>query len=257
MLTVLYTMLSRYAYRSILATIWGTLFHLTATVLTQFKRKDLFTTILLNIGWVLMVAGFSLVLYSRLHLLNPSVTTLRIVLICIISDAILFHGAVVITTMIGNVHLTPLLYKTYKIVSFMEVVSSAQETAIATLYIYLFVRFTKDSIREPGTRMALRLLIVAECVVISTDIVLCVLLYLKLYLPRMMIQSWISVMKLQIEFVMLNSLMKFSQRRANRLELGTWQRHEENLEAPDFVTTPANVRELEVPISSATPDQKA
>jgi hypothetical protein len=203
-----------------------------------------------------MTTGFSLVLYSRLHLLKPSVMTLRVVLACIIIDAFLFHSPTFIITSVADVHLTPLLYKVYKVVSFMEVAFSVQEVVIAALYIYLFVQFTKDSMREPGTKAALRLLIVAECMVVSTDIVLCILLYMKLYLPRVMIQSWVVVAKLQIEFVILNSLQKFSQRHANSFELGAWERHEGDLETPGFITTPPSDINVVGPTLGVTLDQK-
>ena len=112
-----------------------------------------------------------------------------------------------------------------------------QEAALATLYIYLFIQFTKDSINERTTRKALVLLLVAEFMVLSTDILLCILLYLKYYLPRQMIQTWIALLKLQVEFVILNSLQKFSQRHANRVDLPVW-RDDNDAGLPEFITMP-------------------
>lgn len=120
---------------------------------------------------------------------------------------------------------------------------------IAALYIYLFVEFTKDSIREASTRKALLLLVLAECLILSTDIVLCVLLYLKYYLPRQMLQTWCSVLKLQIEFLILDWLQKFSQLRANRLDLGSWRGDDCNLDASDFITAPFDGRESQVQVT--------
>lgn len=106
-----------------------------------------------------------------------------------------------------------------------------QEAALATLYIYLFIQFTRDSLHDPATRKALVLLLAAEFMVLTTDVLLCILLYLKYYLPRQMIQTWVSVVKLQIEFVILEQLMKFSRRHAGRMDVGV----------PEFVTVPVNL----------------
>lgn len=198
-----------------------------------------------------MVTGFALVLYSRLHLLKPSKLLLRIAMICIIADAILFHGSIVVITTMFNVSPSPLLVRIYRCVAYTELAFSVQEAVIAALYIYLFAEFTKDSIREASTRKALLLLVLAECVVLSTDIVLCVLLYLKYYLPRQMLQTWCSILKLQIEFLILNWLQKFSQLRANRLDLGSWQRGDYNLDASDFITAPFDGRESQVQVAGA------
>ena len=73
--------------------------------------------------------------------------------------------------------------------------------------------------------------------VLSTDILLCILLYLKYYLPRQMIQTWIALLKLQVEFVILNSLQKFSQRHANRVDLPVW-RDDNDAGLPEFITMP-------------------
>lgn len=151
-----------------------------------------------------MVTGFSVVLHSRLHLMQPSPILLRIVLACIVLNVFLFHVPVIVITIHGNAHFTPLIYKIYSILSWTEVVFSVQETMTATINVMPFFHFTKGSARNHGTTKALRLLVAAEGVVLIADIVLTVLLYTKYYLPRMMIQPWVSVEKLQIEFVILN-----------------------------------------------------
>jgi hypothetical protein len=75
-----------------------------AGMLEQFTNQDILSTVLLNVGWVAMVTGFSCVLYSRLHLVNPGRRILRATLACIIVNAILFHGPVVVSTIASNIH---------------------------------------------------------------------------------------------------------------------------------------------------------
>jgi hypothetical protein len=176
-----------------------------------------------------MVTGFSFVLYSRLHLLNPSKTTLRVILAFIIVDAVLFHGPVIISTIVGNVHFTETASRVFDVASFTEIAFSVQETVLAGLYIYFFLNFTRDSRAEPETIKTLRLLVCAECVVLSVDVVLNVLLYEKLYLPRAMIQAFSSMLKLKIEFIVLNSLVDFSQSRSSQVALQSWHSRDEGV----------------------------
>jgi hypothetical protein len=74
------------------------------TIWIELELNIQLSTALLQVGWVTMVKDLSFVLYSRLHLLKPSKTTLRVVLALIIVDAFLFHGPVIISTIFGNVY---------------------------------------------------------------------------------------------------------------------------------------------------------
>src|SRR6266536_611851 len=84
---------------SILGTTWGVTLHAIGFLLKLFAPKVnwIFSTILAEIGWVGMVSGFSIVLYSRLHLVWRDEKTLRWVLVMIIVDAFLFHTLTVVT----------------------------------------------------------------------------------------------------------------------------------------------------------------
>jgi hypothetical protein len=229
---------------------WGSLFFAIAVLLVHFTEQSILGTIFLNAGWVAMVSGFSFVLYSRLHLLKPSRRTLNVVLACIIVNAILFHGPVLITSVISNIHSSAAVIHAYDIASFTEVAFAVQETVLAGLYIYLFIQFTADSKADPDTKGTLRLLISAEFVILTADIVLNVLLYLKLYLPRVMIQAFISVVKLQIEFAILNSLIEFAQKKSRSLTSPEWYTRIETPKSPGSSLTSPSKRNLEEGIST-------
>jgi hypothetical protein len=195
----------------------------TAELIEHYTQYSyILSTCLLNVGWVAMVTGFSFVLYSRLHLLGPSKTVLRLILSCIIVNAFLFHGPVVITTIYGDISFSRANLRAYEIASFTEIAFSVQETVIASLYIYFFLKYSADSRKEPETKAMLYLLIGAECMVLSTDIVLNVLLYMKIYLPRIIIQAFMSMLKLKIEFIVLNSLVEFAHTRSHRAVADVW-----------------------------------
>jgi hypothetical protein len=200
-----------------LVSIWGTTLFSGAELLAHYSNHEIAATVLLNIGWVAMVTGFSFVLYSRLHLFKPRETILRAILACIIVDAILFHVPTIISTIIVNIRLTETSARVYEIISFTEIAFSVQETVLASLYIYFFLQYTADFKDDPQTKKTLRLFIAAECIVLSTDIVLNALLYTKVYLARIMIQAFMSVLKLKIEFIVLNSLVEYAQHKSHRL----------------------------------------
>jgi hypothetical protein len=90
--------------RSILVTTWGSMLFSGAGMLYQFTNEIIISTVVLNISWVAMVTGFSCVLYSRLHLVNPGKKVLRATLAAIIMDALLFHGPVIASTIASNIH---------------------------------------------------------------------------------------------------------------------------------------------------------
>jgi hypothetical protein len=107
-----------------------------------------------------------------------------------------------------------------------------QETILVTLYVYYFLQYTTDSKEERATKVTLRLLVGAECVVLSTDIVLNVLLYKRLYLPRAMIQPFSSMLKLKIEFIVLNSLIKYAHCKSSRAAPPSWTSGTEAMASP-------------------------
>lgn len=66
---------------------------------------------MMNIAWIAMLTGFSFVLYSRLHFLNPRPMILRILLVFIVIDALLFQVPVIVTTILSNVNYTASTWK--------------------------------------------------------------------------------------------------------------------------------------------------
>jgi hypothetical protein len=179
-------------------------------------------TVLSNTGWVLMTTGFQFVLWSRLHLVNPGKGFLRTILAFIITNAIIFHGVVIISAIISTIHPSVKLWRVFEAFSFTEIIFTVQELVLTTFYVYYFLEYTQESRRESDTETTLRLLITAEVVVFSVDIVLHVLLYKWRYLPRAMIQPFCSALKLKIEFIILNLLVDFAKSKSHSTALPSW-----------------------------------
>lgn len=146
-----------------------------------------------------MVTGFSLILYSRLHLITSNTRLLRGVLCTILTNGFLFHTPVVVS---GFMH-GELSAKLYKYSSMFEIVFVVQEITLSTLYIVLFRRFVREH-----NHSTFSLLIVAQGVILLCDVPLLVLLYLDYFLPRMMILCFTYALKTRIEFLVLNRLRK-------------------------------------------------
>jgi hypothetical protein len=88
----------------------------------MFTNQIIILNLIMNIGWIAMTTGFSVVLYSRLHLVNPGKKVLQIALIVIIVDAILVHGSIFTSIIYSMVHPTAVAWKVYGDISFSEVV---------------------------------------------------------------------------------------------------------------------------------------
>jgi hypothetical protein len=109
-----------------------------------------------------------------------------------------------------------------------EVVFSVQEVFLSSLYIWLYWRFMDQGSGsgsgndgrgdgkagdvgggrlERRRRQTFWLLIAAQIIILSCDIILTTLLYLELFLARLSVMGFIYAIKLNIEFLVLNRLV--------------------------------------------------
>jgi len=201
---------------SVLITTWGVTFHAIGFVLKDCVPQCswIFSTALAEIGWVGMVTGFSVVLYSRLHLVSfvmHSSQILRLSLAMIIVDAFLFHvPTIVFQYGLSDPH-THAKYLPY--MGPMERVQvlgfSIQETILSAIYIYGTIQMFKESL-TPKIRATLRYLVLIQVVVILCDVVVIVLDYAQYFTLKAVIHSFVYAFKLQLEFVILNELRHVS-----------------------------------------------
>jgi hypothetical protein len=159
-----------------------------------------------------MVTGFSLVLYSRLHLIRASPKLLRIILIIIFVNGFIIHTPIIVAGYLNDTIGSTAYVKVAQIVSHFDIVFSIQEILLSSLYIYLFIRFMRagESQVSNHTRQTLKLLILAELTVFLCDIALNILLYLQLYAARRIVFTFIYAVKVKVEFLVLNRLAKMT-----------------------------------------------
>lgn len=193
--------------RSLLVASWGVILLTLSFDLTMFDQQPGSAQVLTGIGWVAMVTGFSMILYSRLHLVLYNRKQLRILLAIILVDAFLFHLPVIVSDYVKGQRGV----KLYWIVSKMEIVFCTQEFFLSTLYTYLYWKLFRDESSKKEMKTTFHLLIAAQFTILATDVVLSILLYTHIFIPRMMILPYTSALKIRVELLVLNRLADFGQ----------------------------------------------
>ncbi|KAK2603160.1 hypothetical protein N8I77_009638 [Diaporthe amygdali] len=173
-------------------------------------------------GWVPMVSGQSLVLFSRLHLLRLSRTLRKWILVMIIFT-IIFVQIPTLTLTVGSQSNHPgqqAWVRPYQIVERIQVVVFfIQEVILSSLYLwrcfkFLVARngnetgFSSDRARWDVQKMFIHLLIV-NVIVIALDVTIIALQYSGLFLVQISYKPFAYSVKLKIEANILTQLVDF------------------------------------------------
>ena len=209
-LVILYTFRRRKGlyFWSLLISSWGCTLHALGFIL-----KFLVGTIWLidlpfiEVGWVCMVTGQALVLYSRLHLVVRKPRTLRYVLALIVVDAIVLHIPTIIFTYGSNSPNASFWVHKFNVMERIQLVGFCiQEFIISTIYIISTVRLL-GAIYHSMTRKVMFQLILINCICIGMDIILIGLEFSNNYVGEASIKPMMYAIKLKLEFAVLNQLM--------------------------------------------------
>ncbi|KAI0382820.1 hypothetical protein F5Y04DRAFT_287813 [Hypomontagnella monticulosa] len=200
---------------SVLGTTWGVTIHAVGFVLKFCvpEANWIFSTVLCEIGWVGMVSGFSMVLWSRLHLVLPSHTrTLRVVLAVIIVDAVLFHTPTIVFQFLVSNKPTHEKFLPYmEITERIQIMAfSAQEIAISAIYVWGTLQLLKLSLNAKA-KTTLAFLIIVQVIVVLADVLVIVLDYVEYFTLKAVLHSFVYAFKLQVEFVVLNEFKHIAQ----------------------------------------------
>jgi hypothetical protein len=162
-----------------------------------------------------MITGSWLVLYFRLNLILSNRKFLRVILITILGNAVVFQLPDMVITYISG-HANPaIIQKIEDIFPKFDIIFTVQEVFLSSLYIFVLVQF----LTQGGTSVSQDMittfcfLILAEVAIFILNIVLNILLYLQIYLARRMLLGLFYAIQLKIEFIDLNRLVVFAQRR--------------------------------------------
>jgi hypothetical protein len=196
-----------------LASTLGTVMITIAHILNHSLNAPALSLGLEATGWVLMVTGFGLVLYSRLHILVTNKKILRTTLVIVAVNAFICHTPVIVASIYSGVHKKALLRAGFC----LDILFVLQENGMALLYIYSFLRFVGEWREDVEAWAVLKKLVLAEVVVFCTDIVPLALLYAQAYVPREAIHPLCYAIKLKVEFLILNELVRYSRARQQAL----------------------------------------
>ncbi|KAG6003427.1 hypothetical protein E4U54_000687 [Claviceps lovelessii] len=178
---------------------------------------------LVSIGWVPMVTGQALVLYSRLHLIFWNDTWLRIILGIIVTNVFLLHVPIIVlmygansnssSSSRDNPWIQPYIaYEKVQVTMFF-----LQELLISAVYIRSCFSFfdTRNSLYGDAVPRMRRHLILVNVLVILLDVPILCLEYTDFYDIQTAYKAFVYSVKLKMEFQILNRLVEMtSERRA-------------------------------------------
>ncbi|EOD48839.1 putative integral membrane protein [Neofusicoccum parvum UCRNP2] len=161
------------------------------------------------VGWIPMVTGQSLALYSRLNLVVHDHRKLRWVLYMIIFNALAFHGTT--TGLSFAAESSTRLAAIYSAYEKAELLAFAvQECIISGLYIYETYKILRPTNAAQGKRITAvrRNLIYVNVVVICLDVALIAIEMANQYKIQTTLKALVYSVKLGLEFSVLNTLLR-------------------------------------------------
>lgn len=176
--------------------------------LSGIFKNNLTGMIMNNIGWIFMVNGESIVLYSRLHLVTDNQRMMRWLLIMICTNLVILY---IPTTVLAFGSQFPGMTKFVAGYAVMEKIQmtiwSIQEIIISGVYLWE-VRKILKVMYEKGTRKLLWELVAMNVACIALDAVLLAVEFMNLYQIEVALKSMVYSIKLKMEFAVLSKLVK-------------------------------------------------
>ncbi|KAH8748162.1 hypothetical protein F5883DRAFT_241137 [Diaporthe sp. PMI_573] len=180
----------------------------------SFIRNGFIYGTFIVVGWICMVTGQSMVLFSRMHLLVRDKRILRTTLTCIVVNAIIGHVPTSIVLYGSNSPHPDQWLQPYAIMERIHVtIFFLQELAISAIYIVATTRLFRDKSRpsspkaSASARRFLLHLIQINVMVVVLDITILALEYAGLYVIQTAYKGMVYSVKLKLEFSILNALV--------------------------------------------------
>ncbi|KAF2730247.1 hypothetical protein EJ04DRAFT_400110, partial [Polyplosphaeria fusca] len=199
---------------SIVITTIGLVLQTTGYILKEFAPTcpAILTTIICKVGWISNVTGFSVVLWSRLHLIVNNPRILKAVLAMIIFDGICLHTPVVVFEFgLISKHHSTFMYPMEIMERIQQTIFTLQETIISGLYMFYTVRFLNDGYAS-HTRKVIRMLVCVQALVILFDGGLTAFDYKNMFTLKCTLHPFVYALKLKLEFIVLNQLLSIARK---------------------------------------------
>ncbi|KAF5549335.1 hypothetical protein FMEXI_4322 [Fusarium mexicanum] len=169
-----------------------------------------------TVGWVLVITGQSVVLYSRLHLIVTDVKILRSVLIMIIINGLVWHSTMTVLLFGSEYSPSDNRRGFNNVFNIMEKISMSmfylQELIISGLYIWKSMEILKTAFGD--TKNMLYKLFTINFVIVLMDIALLAIEFHDLYVWEQGIKLVTYSIKLKLEFAVLSELIEFVRNRS-------------------------------------------
>jgi hypothetical protein len=201
---------------SLMIASWGIAVNAIGYLLEHLRliQNAMLYSALICVGWVCMVTGQSVVLYSRLYLVMSDEKRRRAVLYMIIFDAIAMHIPVTVLVFGSNSDNPEPYFTPYTIYEKVQLtVFFIQECIISGLYVWetiKLLRVTRDIRGKRGTRRVLGHLIFVNIVVIVLDISVLALEFSDYFDLQTGYKPLVYSIKLKMELSILNQLVELT-----------------------------------------------
>ncbi|KAH6613084.1 hypothetical protein C7974DRAFT_405140 [Boeremia exigua] len=206
---------------SLMATTWGLCLRQIGFIAKSVPGKCPWplAQAMLQIGWIAMVSGFSMVLYSRLSIICHNRNVRRAILFMIIFNGIVWHSSMTIIsfgkvwTRNGKRHdLLRIWERVHNPFERCQIIFfTLQETMIACFYIHTAYKYLKNGFaRKRQKRTAITLLLVVQLIIVAIDVAMITIDFLDLITLKVSVHSFSYAIKLELEFVVLTQLVELS-----------------------------------------------
>ncbi|KAH6880550.1 hypothetical protein B0T10DRAFT_531970 [Thelonectria olida] len=159
-----------------------------------------------SVGWVLLISGQSVVLYSRLHLVLNDLNLLRAVLWVILINALIWHTSITVLLFGSSYGPKQVRQGFSPVFNVLE-----KKFFISGLYIWKTVDILKTAFG--GKRRFMWQVILINVIIVAMDIALLAIEYKSFFLWEQGIKVVMYSIKLKLEFVVLGELIEFVQHR--------------------------------------------
>ncbi|KAH7087538.1 hypothetical protein FB567DRAFT_442541 [Paraphoma chrysanthemicola] len=169
---------------------------------------------LLTLGWVFMVPGQSMVLYSRLHLISPNLKLLRSIFWMIIVTAVLLCPPTATLNLRQYTKHPEAYTRGYIVMEKIQMTMfTVQEVFISCVYLWE-TRKVMRVILDGKARKWMWQLVAMNILLLILDIALLIMEYLDLYMIQTTFKSFLYSFKLKIEFAVLSQIVRVLQARS-------------------------------------------
>lgn len=194
---------------SIVITTIGIILQTTGYLIKEFVPQcpHILTTIICKVGWMSNVSGFSVVLWSRLHLIMDNPHVLKAIIIMILVNGVCLHTPVIVFEFgLTSRHHDSYMRPMEIMERIQQTIFTLQETIISGLYIFHTARFLNSGFAH-HTQKVIRFLVCVQALVIAFDAGLTAFDYKNMFTLKCTIHPFVYALKLKLEFIVLNQLL--------------------------------------------------